>query len=328
MIPGLPDARLWSRFGRCRANFLGYANELVRCWDSELRVLRTILLSAAVIGQPATTWASGHELDRSALRQAIEAGDAIPFYSLQDRIEQRMDGALVDVSLYNVGALYYRVIVRQPNGRIVSAVVDARTGGFVPVSSPVARTVQDTARSEGGGRGLLGLFSNPARQGGGAPQSANGAGAGGRAANGSPGEGNAGGAGRGQSSGQQGGNSGNNGNANSNASGNGQSNSAGSNGSSGRGGGDRGADDSSPAGSSSGGGNAGNGNAGGGNGNAGGNGSSDGDASPGNSGGASEAGSSNAGGDPSGNANAGGGGGNGNASEGNQSANGNGQGRN
>ena len=58
-----------------------------------------------------------------------------------------MRGALLDVGLYEVGALYYRVLVRRPDGRVVSAVMDARTGEFLPVSSAAAQSVQQTARS-------------------------------------------------------------------------------------------------------------------------------------------------------------------------------------
>jgi hypothetical protein len=123
---------------------------------------------AGLLAATATTVSAGHEVGRTGLRQAISDGAVIPFAALRTSIEARMAGALVDVGLYDVGDLYYRVLVRRHDGRMVSAVVDARTGRFVPVSSPVAQWVQDTARSEGRGGGILGIFAAPPATGGGA----------------------------------------------------------------------------------------------------------------------------------------------------------------
>jgi hypothetical protein len=279
--------------------------------DFGLRKWRAILMSAVAFGLPAPSLASGHEVDRSSLRQAIAEGSAIPFSDLQEKVETRMAGALVDVSLYDVGSLYYRVLVRQPDGRMVSAVLEARTGSFVPVSSDAARAVQDTARTRSGG-GFLGLFSPTTRPGATAappgPPEAAGAATGG-ASSGSTVDG----AGGSQSTSDPA-----TGSAGGSATGGGQS--------------------SSPA--SAGGGNAGNDNAGGGN--AGGGAAGNGNSGNGNAGNAGN-GNTNAGG---GNANAGGGnsgnaaGGNGNSSNaagagagngnagGATSNNGNGRGRN
>jgi hypothetical protein len=270
---------------------------------------RAVIVLTLALGLPATSQASGHEVDRSALRRAIADGEAIPFSDLQNKVEARLAGALVDVSLYDVGSLYYRVLVRQPNGRMVSAVLEARTGSFVPVSSDAARAVQDTARTRNGG-GFLGLFSPAVRPGVGATQP------------GTPGaatgSGSSGSASGGQSTADQA-----TGSAGGNASAGGQSSSASSGGGGNAGGGNAG-------GGNAGQGNAGNGNSGSGSGNAGsGNASSAGGNANSGGGSSNSSGSSaNAGG---GNANAGGGNANaggGNANAGGGSSNGNGQGRN
>jgi hypothetical protein len=256
-----------------------------------LRAWQAILLLTAAIGQ--TDAAVASDVDRTDLRGAIERGEALPLYSLQERIEQRMDGALVDVSVYSVGELYYRVLVRQRNGRMVSAVVDARTGDFVPVSSPIARTVQENARREGAGNRIE-LRPNQGR--GGAS-----------AKGGGPGQGNAPGGGAGASSGRQDGGA-------SGGAGGGNGGGRGSEGSSGRGGGNSGTDDRSPAGSSGEDGNAGDANgSGGSSGNGGGGNGNDGGSSGGNGGSNGNGGDNgNGGGSSSGNGNGGGNGNEGN----------------
>jgi hypothetical protein len=124
--------------------------------DVAVHRYRHFCLLALLSGLPSASWAD-HELSRAELRRAISAGSAIPFGDLQRRVESRMGGEIVDVGLYRLDELYYRVLVRQPNGRMVSAVIEAQRGDFLPVSSETAKAVQDAARSSAGG-GILDLF--------------------------------------------------------------------------------------------------------------------------------------------------------------------------
>jgi hypothetical protein len=124
--------------------------------DVAVHRYRHFCLLALLSGLPSASWAD-HELGRAELRQAISAGSAIPFGDLQRRVESRMGGEIVDVGLYRLDELYYRVLVRQPDGRMVSAVIEAQRGDFLPVSSETAKAVQDAARSSAGG-GILDLF--------------------------------------------------------------------------------------------------------------------------------------------------------------------------
>jgi hypothetical protein len=124
--------------------------------DVAVHRYRHFCLLAVLSGLPSASWAD-HELSRAELRRAISAGSAIPFGDLQRRVESRMGGEIVDVGLYRLDELYYRVLVRQPDGRMVSAVIEAQRGDFLPVSSETAKAVQDAARSSAGG-GILDLF--------------------------------------------------------------------------------------------------------------------------------------------------------------------------
>lgn len=101
------------------------------------------------------------EVARADLRRAIEDGRALPFSSLQATVEDRMDGRLVDVALFDLDDLFYRVLVRQPDGRLVSAVLDARSGAFLPVSTETAQRVQNAARAERAGSGIFGARPAP-----------------------------------------------------------------------------------------------------------------------------------------------------------------------
>ena len=123
---------------------------------SHLPSLRTafgLACLALAMGHPAQ---AGHEVARADVRRAIAEGRALPFASIQDSVQDRMEGALVDVGLYDLGGLYYRVLVRQADGRFVSAVIDARSGRFLPVSTPTAQAVQNVARSQQTGLGIFG----------------------------------------------------------------------------------------------------------------------------------------------------------------------------
>jgi drug/metabolite transporter, DME family len=118
--------------------------------DLAVRLLRIASLFAALAGLAPASWA-GHELDRAALRQAIAEGKAIPFGDLRSRVEARMGGEIVDVSLHQFDAFYYRVLVRRADGNLVSAVIDAKRGTFLPISSDAAQAVQDSARRTSSG---------------------------------------------------------------------------------------------------------------------------------------------------------------------------------
>ena len=251
---------------------------------------RHFCLLALLSGPPSASWAD-HELGRAELRSAISSGNAIPFGDLQRGVESRMGGEIVDVGLYRLDELYYRVLVRQPDGRMVSAVIEAQRGDFLPVSSETAKAVQDAARSSAGG-GILDLFQQrPA-----GPASVS------RAQDPSSGVAGGGTVGAGSPSGPSGGISGST-----------PGGGFGAASSQGNGGGGAGGDGGNAGGQSGGG----NGGGGGGNGGAGGNGGNAGGQSDGGNNGGGGGGNGGAGGNASnggGNGGSGGGGGNGNSS--------------
>jgi hypothetical protein len=261
--------------------------------DVAVHRYRHFCLLALLSGLPSASWAD-HELSRAELRRAISAGSAIPFGDLQRRVESRMGGEIVDVGLYRLDELYYRVLVRQPDGRMVSAVIEAQRGDFLPVSSETAKAVQDAARSSAGG-GILDLFQQrPA-----GPASVS------RAQDPSSGVAGSGTVGGGSPSGPSGGISGST-----------PGGGFGADSNEGNGGGGAGGDGGN-AGSQSGGGN--NGGGGGGNGGAGGNGGNAGGQSDGGGNGGAGGNGGNAGGQSDGGNNGGGAGGNGGGAGGNAS---------
>jgi hypothetical protein len=195
-----------------------------------MRIEHLLAPLAAIFLGASPGLAEVRELSGAELRASVATGESQSLSSIIEMVGRRVEGELVDARAYEVGGVYYRILLKTPDGKLVSAIVDARSGAFMSGRSSVARDLAQAARSERG----WSLFNGQGR------------------GNGVAG-GNAGGNGRGNSGGS---NAGGN-----NAGGNGGGNSGGGN--SGGGGGNSG-------GGNSGGGNSGGGNSGGGNGNGGG----------------------------------------------------------
>jgi hypothetical protein len=122
------------------SGLIGETAGMKRCYLVAVAALFLVMSSTSVR-------ADGHELTQAELQRAVAEGRVLPFSSLLRQIESRMQGGLVDVRIFDEGELYYRVVVRQTDGRLMSAVVNARTGAFLPVDSPRARSIQQAARA-------------------------------------------------------------------------------------------------------------------------------------------------------------------------------------
>ncbi len=146
------------------------------------------------------------ELERSELRENVRSGKSMSMSRLMGVIAARTDAQVVDVRGFEADGIFYRVLLKRPDGKLSVAIVDARTGRFMSGRSNVAKDVMAAAKSNNGkGKG--------------------------KGNNRSSSRSNAGGNGNGNS----GGNGGGNGNGNGN--GNGGGNSGGGGGNSGGGGG-------------------------------------------------------------------------------------------
>ncbi len=143
------------------------------------------------------------ELERSELRENVRSGKSMSMSRLLGAIAARVDAEVVDVRGFEAGGIYYRVLLKRPNGKLSVAIVDARTGRFMSGRSDVAKDVMAAAR-ENNGKGK-GKSRSAARSNASGNSNAGG--------NGNSRNGNSGGNGNGGSNGNGGGNGGGNGNS-------------------------------------------------------------------------------------------------------------------
>ncbi|MHA3915009.1 PepSY domain-containing protein [Halovulum sp. GXIMD14793] len=172
------------------------------------------------------------ELNHTDLRNAVQAGQLIKVSTAMASANRVVSGKALDVRAFAARGVYYQVLMMRNDGKVVSVVVDARTGNLVSASSDAAKAVRAAAtqsRKSGGPNHV--------------PRNRNGSGKGNSNSNGNGGgngSGNSGGNGNG--GGNAGGNGSGNGNGgdNSGGNGNGGGNGGGNSGGNGNGGGNGG----------------------------------------------------------------------------------------
>jgi hypothetical protein len=96
------------------------------------------------------------ELGQSALRKNVKSGQYVSLGDIFAMIEASIEGELIDIRAFDADGLVYRVLIMLPDGKIVSMVVDAVTGEFLPPKSERAVLVSEAALAHPGKKlGLL-----------------------------------------------------------------------------------------------------------------------------------------------------------------------------
>ncbi len=159
--------------------------------------------------------AAARELKQSELRRATMTGGAIRLKRVIKGVEKVFGGTPVDARAFEADKVYYRILVKKPNGKIISVIVDAETGVVVPNRSSIGRQISEAAKSTVGNSTNANSLGNAGTRGN---DGGNGNGSGGGNGNGN---GNGGGNGNGNGGGNGNGNGGGNGNGNGGGNGNG-----------------------------------------------------------------------------------------------------------
>ncbi len=197
-----------------------------------------IIACFATLLQTTEGHAAARELKQAELRMATASGGAIRLKKVIKGVEKAFGGTPVDARAFRADQVYYRILVKKPNGKIISVIVNAKTGVVVPNRSSVGLQISEAAKSSPGNSANAkskGNSSNKANNGNGGGNS----GGNGGGNSGGNGGGNSGGNGGGNSGGNGGGNSGGNGGGNSGGNGGGNSGGNGGGNSGGNGGGRR-----------------------------------------------------------------------------------------
>ena len=187
-------------------------------------LLTVVSLLVALPVREAT--ADVRELKQSELRKATLSGNTIRLARVIKGVAKTYGGTPVDARAFQAGEIYYRILVKKPDGKIVSVIVNAQTGAVVSNRSGVGNQISKAARSNStkansnrGNRNGRGSAAN--RNNGNAGGNGNGSGGGGGNAGGNSGS-NSGGNSGGNGGGNAGGNSGGNGGGNSGGNGKGR----------------------------------------------------------------------------------------------------------
>lgn len=89
---------------------------------------RACLLAALVVLAAPGAWA-GDDKDQDRVRDAVRAGEVMPFDTLRERLRRSHPGDVLELDLEQEhGRWIYEVKLLQPDGRIVKLEVDARSG--------------------------------------------------------------------------------------------------------------------------------------------------------------------------------------------------------
>ncbi len=194
------------------------------------------LLVALPSGEAA---AQTRELKQGELRKATLTGGTIRLKRVIKGVEKAYGGTPVDARAFQADQIYYRILVKKPDGKIVSVIVNAQTGTVVSNRSSVGRQISKVARSNSANaNNSRKANSNRGASASGGNNGTSGGNAGGNG--GGNGNGNGGGNGNGNGGGNGGGNSGGNGGGNSGGNGGGNSGGNGGGNSGGNGGGNSG----------------------------------------------------------------------------------------
>ena len=86
-----------------------------------------------------------HEMSRAELRDAISAGQLVNPRQAMETVQQWEKGQSLDIRAFSAHGVYYRVLVKRPDGQLVVVVLNARTGHALPPTSTTAQEVNDAA---------------------------------------------------------------------------------------------------------------------------------------------------------------------------------------
>ena len=94
--------------------------------------LRTLLVTAALLGGLGTTPAWSRDDDHERALQAVQAGQVLPLRSVLERLEREHPGQVLEVELEDDnGRWLYEIKLLQAGGQRIKLELDAKTGAVL-----------------------------------------------------------------------------------------------------------------------------------------------------------------------------------------------------
>lgn len=97
-------------------------------------------LMAAGLANPSLA-SSAREMGQSELRQIASMGNTVSLKATLSSVSKSLQASVVDAQAIHAGDIYYRIVLKNLQGQLVSVVIDAQTGGRISAASKIGREV-------------------------------------------------------------------------------------------------------------------------------------------------------------------------------------------
>jgi hypothetical protein len=85
------------------------------------------------------------EINASELRRIVSAGGAVSLKRAIDAVSAARGGEPIEARAFDLGGVFYRIVLKRPNGALVSVIIDAETGREVSKSSSIGEQITTAA---------------------------------------------------------------------------------------------------------------------------------------------------------------------------------------
>ena len=117
-----------------------------------MKLARTIVLASILALASPSLAATVRELDAAELRQAARSGDLISLKQVIEAVAKSTGGEPIEARAFAVEDVFYRIVLKKPDGSVISIIINARTGEQVGKNSAIGRDLAAAAEA-GKGKG-------------------------------------------------------------------------------------------------------------------------------------------------------------------------------
>ena len=113
-----------------------------------MRSLSALFLSAFVALAASASDATVREISGSELRKIVNAGEAVSLKRAIEAVESSLGGVPIEVRAFDAQGVFYRIVMKRPNGTLFSIIIDAGTGREVAKDSSVGKEINAAASAK------------------------------------------------------------------------------------------------------------------------------------------------------------------------------------
>jgi uncharacterized membrane protein YgcG len=118
------------------------------------------------------------EIGASELRKIVSAGDTISLKAAVAAVAKSVQADPIEARAFEADGIFYRIVLKQADGTLISVIIDAKTGAQVKSGSAIGKEVS-AAASEKGSKGKSATAGSNGKGGTGGSSGGNGGGNGG-----------------------------------------------------------------------------------------------------------------------------------------------------